>query len=592
MKKRTALKTASLAMAAAMLAACGSSAAGSAASTAATAEDGDTAATASVENDGYNADLTDIIPDETVTLTAYSQLANSSGEMTGWFAQLLKEKFNVKINIINDADGVFATRMESGNLGDIVIIAKSDNYKEAYSKGMLLDWNEDDLVTDYGPYISAHMQNALEKNAAISDGTVYGFGYDVGSSAEDLIDFTDNGGTHVDYYKKLGYPEVDTLDDVADMLIEMQKAHPTDENGKKNYAVSLFSDWDGSMAMFPKAMVSSYYGYDEFGMGFWDPEKQVYISSVGKDSPYVEGLRFYNKLYQNGALDPDSETQGYDGCSEDYRNGNAFFCPFNFLGTEMYNSVDRLAEGTAMFPVVPTQARTVNNGQNIYGGSDRIWCIGSETEYPELCMAIINWLSTPEGKLDDLYGPKGVCWDYDDDGHTVFTDLGRACITDGNTQMTDGYSGAYKDGCDQMNNTTWSRDAKNPDSNGDDYNWNHWPSNKEAAASEIEQDWRTKVGADSIDDYMASTNYMLTPGSMYSMTPKSDELTVIWNQVGDCIKTYSWKAMFASSDAEFDSIIDEMVTKAQSYGSDQCDEFMESEAALRKTAEDNAKAGK
>ena len=91
---------------------------------------------------------------------------------------------------------------------------------------------------------------------------------------------------------------------------------------------------------------------------------------------------------------------------------------------------------------------------------------------------------------------------------------------------------------------------------------------------------------------MASTNYMVTPGSMYSMTPKSDELTVIWNQVGDCIKTYSWKAMFASSDVEFDSIIDEMVAKAQSYGSDQCDEFMQNEAALRKTAEDNAKAGK
>ena len=69
MKKRTALKAASLAMAAAMLAACGGSAAGTAASTA-TGETTD--ATASVENDGYNADLTDIIPEDTVTLTVYS----------------------------------------------------------------------------------------------------------------------------------------------------------------------------------------------------------------------------------------------------------------------------------------------------------------------------------------------------------------------------------------------------------------------------------------------------------------------------------------------------------------------------------------
>ena len=586
MKKRTMTKSASLVLAAAMLAACG----GGSASASNGAEVGNTG-DAEVANDGYNADLSDILPEDTVTLTCYSQLANSSGEMTGWFAQLLKEKFNVKINLINDSDGVFATRMESGNLGDIVILANTENYKEAAGKDMLLDWNEDDLLSDYGPYIAANMQSALEKNAQISgDDTVYGFGYDVGSSATDLTSFTYNWSTRWDLYKELGYPEVTDLDSFADLLIEMQKICPTDENGKKTYAVSLFSDWDGVMAMFPKAIVSSYYGYDEFGIGFWDPEKQVYVPAAAKDSPYVEALHFYNKLYQNGALDPDSETQGYDGCSEDYRNGTSFFTPFNYLGSDMYNSVERVAAGTAMYPVVPTQARTVNYGQNIYGGSERIWCIGADTEYPELCMAIINWLSTPEGKLDDLYGPKDVCWYYDEDGHTCFTELGRACVTDGNTVLTGDYSGTFKDGQDQMNNTTWARDAKNPDSNGDDYNWSHWPSNQATVGGEIEQDWRDKTGADNIDEYMGTTNYMVTPGSMYSATPKSDELTVTWNQVGDCVKTYSWKAIFANSDDEFNAIIDEMVAKAESYGLAECNAYMESEAELRKAAEDEAKA--
>ena len=49
---------------------------------------------------------------ETVTLTCYSQTANYSGELTGWFAQELKERFNVKIQIIPDADGVYDTRMD------------------------------------------------------------------------------------------------------------------------------------------------------------------------------------------------------------------------------------------------------------------------------------------------------------------------------------------------------------------------------------------------------------------------------------------------------------------------------------------------
>ena len=587
MKKRTALKAASLAMAAAMLAACGGSAAGTAASTA-TGETTD--ATASVENDGYNADLTDIIPEDTVTLTVYSQLANYSGEMIGWFAQVLKDKFNVKLNIIPESDGTFATRMEGGNLGDIIIWGgNTDQYLEAANKGKLLDWNEDDLLTDYGPYIAAHMQPALEKNAQISGGTTYGVGYDVGVNATDISAFVYNWGLRWDLYKEMGYPETQTLDDYADMLIEMNQKYPTDESGKKNYAVSLFKDWDGDMAMFPKALVTAYYGYDEFGVGFYDPSTKTYIPAVAEDSPYVEALKFYNKLYQAGAMDPDSETQGYDGCNEDYQNGNAFFNQFNFLGNERYNSDDHLSAGKAMYPVLPTEAKPINYGQNIYGNG-RYWTIGADTEYPELCMAIINWLCTPEGTLTNLYGPKDACWYYDDNKGTCLTDLGKACITDASTQMSDGYSGSFKDGQNMMNNNTWARDAKNPDSNGEDYNWQHWASNKTEAQYDIEQDWRDKTGADSIDDYLANRGYTLSVGSTYSATPKSDELTVTWNQVTDCIKTYSWKAMFAASDAEFDSIISEMIEKANSYGLDQCNEYEENEAALRKTAEEAALA--
>ncbi|MEI3208547.1 MAG: hypothetical protein V8S84_12320, partial [Lachnospiraceae bacterium] len=69
-------------------------------------------------------------------------------------------------------------------------------------------------------------------------------------------------------------------------------------------------------------------------------------------------------------------------------------------------------------------------GQNIYGGN-RPWTIGANTEYPELCMAIINWLATPEGRMTLEYGPKDVCWYYDEDGNTCFTDLGKSAKAHG-----------------------------------------------------------------------------------------------------------------------------------------------------------------
>ena len=102
----------------------------------------------------------DVIPDETVTLNVFDQLANYSGEQIGWFGQVMLEKFNVKLNIIPDSDGTYETRMESGDLGDLVIWGNDgDEYLQAVDKGMLFDWNEDDILADYGPYIAEHMQH-------------------------------------------------------------------------------------------------------------------------------------------------------------------------------------------------------------------------------------------------------------------------------------------------------------------------------------------------------------------------------------------------------------------------------------------------
>ena len=53
--------------------------------------------------------------DDPITITVFSQLANYSGEQTGWSADILKEKFNVVLNIIPDLNGTLQTRMEAGD---------------------------------------------------------------------------------------------------------------------------------------------------------------------------------------------------------------------------------------------------------------------------------------------------------------------------------------------------------------------------------------------------------------------------------------------------------------------------------------------
>lgn len=132
-----------------------------------------------------------IIPKETVTLDVYSQITNYEGPQEGWFAQVLLDKFNVKLNITSDGeDGVFENRATSGDLGDIVIFGNdTEQYHAAIEQGLLLDWEQNGLLDQYGSDMKENMGKALEKNRQNSGGRVYGFGYDVALDSGEIADF-------------------------------------------------------------------------------------------------------------------------------------------------------------------------------------------------------------------------------------------------------------------------------------------------------------------------------------------------------------------------------------------------------------------
>ncbi len=535
--------------------------------------------------------------EETITLTVYSELANVAGEQVGWSAKILKDKFNVVVNIIPSTDGVFETRMESGDLGDIVVFGGEDNYRTAVKAGLLYDWNEDNLIQEYGPYIYEHMPYALEKNqkltSEITEGAsdaLYGFGHNVATSSEDHEAFMYTWDIRWDLYKQLGYPTVETLDDLVEVFKDMKEICPTDENGNATYAVSLWPDWDGDMVMYVKSTATAYHGYDEFALGVYDPATGTYYDALQEDGPYLESLKFYNDLYQNDLLDPNSMTQTYDDAAAKLKAGGAFWSIFNYSGCLAYNTDAHLAENKMMCSMLPEEGSPIVYGMSVVGGN-RTWAIGANTEYPEKCMEIINWLCTPEGTMTYLYGPQGLCWDYDEDGNTYFTEFGSKTKIDRNTPMEGDYAGTgtFNDGALQINNTTWSNNALNPDSNGEKYNWEFWKSEQEAASSDIEQDWRDYYGVSSSHEYFESRDYVVAPATTFTLGAKEGEFKTIWESVKDVIVTYSWRAIYASSDAEFDEIVAEMIEQAKGYGYDQCVEWALEQAAIRHSLEEEVR---
>lgn len=523
---------------------------------------------------------------EPVTLTVYSQLANYSGEMIGWFAQELLERFNVIINIVPDTQGVYETRMNEQNLGDIIAWGSDGpDYKAAVDAGLLFDWEEDDLAQDYGPYIWENMQEALQKNARISSdtNTIYGFGHNVAFSSEDHESFFYTWDLRWDLYKDLGYPEVNDLDDFMQLLIDMKAANPTDENGDPTYAVSLWPDWDGNMVMYVKSMVTAYYGYDELELGLYDTEDGQFHGALEQGGPYLEMLRWFNQLYRNGLLDPDSATQNFDEMTAKVVSGGTFFSIFNFAGSAAYNTETHIDDNKIMLTMKPNEATPIAYGMNVMGGN-RVWSIGAKSQYPELCMEILNWFCTPEGRMTMEYGPQGITWDYDEDGYTYATELGKQMHADQNVEFPEstGYNGKFGDGDFEINNTTWSLDAINPDSTvGERFNWDFWASNVTDARNAMEEDWRDVTDATTVQDYLEDRNFKVAVGTEYSAGSRSDELDIIWNQVTDAIVDYSWQAIYASSDAQFNFIVNDMINAANSFGYDECVAWCVAEAAAR-----------
>lgn len=533
-----------------------------------------------------------IRPKETVTLDVYSQLANYSGMQTGWFADLMLAKFNVKINIIPDTGGAYQTRMEAGNLGDIVVWGdNTDKYSAACKKGMLLDWEEDGMLGKWAPYIANNMKLALQKNKLMDspDKKLHGYGFNVSTSAKDIQEFFYTWDLRWDLYEQIGKPEINTLYDMVDVLAKMKEVCPTDDNGNTTYGVSLFNDWDGNMVMYVKSLATAYFGYDEFDFGLFDPDTGTFYDCLADDSPYLYALKFINLLNQKGLVDPDSMTQKYGGMSEDYQNGTAFWNIFNWMASGAYNSENHINAGKAMYPVLPKDAHPIVYGQSVYGGN-RLWTIGAQTAYPELCLAIINWFSTPEGYMTIEYGPRGVCWDIKD-GKTYFTELGKKAQADqNNTEMPAPYKGSFHDGSFQINNTTWCKDSHNPLTTSETYNKTSWESEQLPPQSDVEARWRDWAGTDTPDHYMQKSNYRVSPGSLYTGAGVPDDLSMKWNQVAECIKNGTWNAIYAKTDAEYNSIVAKMQSDAKSYGYDDCIAHTKEQAAKRAAAEKLANA--
>lgn len=207
-------------------------------------------------------------------------------------------------------------------------------------------------------------------------------------------------------------------------------------------------------------------------------------------------------------------------------------------------------------------------------GYGRTVSIGSKCEQPERLLKIIDWMFSDEGLMESYNGPKEGTWTYDETGAPVLTELGWACYNDQMTEMpAELGGGTFYEGSNKGFYVYPSINF-NLDSTGYPVNRDLWPCVLSKEMPAIISDWSEHMNGalTSIEAMVKNGLIVKTINQAVFSTEEPLQMDAMLqqksSQVGSVISEYSWKMVLAASEAEFEALRDEMITKAKGLGYD------------------------
>lgn len=508
---------------------------------------------------------------DTIVVEVYDEAANIQGTQIGWFAKVVKDRFNIELNIIAPqvaGDAVYQTRTTSGNLGDIVLLDPG-HFGDCVKAGLIKDISAEikncKNLMDFDDQISTY-NKGLENNA---EGKYYGIPCEMTNTSpttfsDDVI--ASSPMLRWDLYDAVGAPDIKDLDGLLDTIKAIQDKFPTNDAGDPAYGFSLWPDWDNNDGMIGIANVvqlTTWYGEKIKGSAILTADDK-FIKLTDKNGTYYKLLKFLYKANQMGLVDPDSGTQDWNAACAKMSNGQVYTFWYNWQ-VGFWNTTERLADGKGMI-FIPVQDQYYYTMSDTYYGSGRVFGVGSqcEGEKYERVMQFLDWYASPEGCTFQHAGIEGFNYSLDSEGK--FTIMNDNALMD-NLPVPEEYGGAgYSDGNNAINQWIVSAISTNPNS-GEGYASSHWSSWKKATATKTKLEWAARFGADEPAEWMKAHNVMLVrPSVSVSLPSDSPDIELIRNQVGQEVKSASWQMIFAKDEADFDAKWDEMTANLDSLG--------------------------
>ncbi|WP_070042971.1 extracellular solute-binding protein [Robinsoniella peoriensis] len=535
---------------------------------------------------------------EFITLDFFDTPGNYQGVQPGWFGKIIKDKFNLEVNIIspNVAGGgetLYQTRSASGNLGDIISVSK-EQLRDCVESGIIMD------ISDY----YENCENLKKYDVAVQGLKEYldtdkVYGIPSRTSLRSPED-PETAGTQpswanfmrVDLYKEIGAPVLENQDDVLQALKQMQDLHPTTEDGSKVYAISMFKDWDGVYMNFPNMMTRLYgYNIDGDSFVFMNSDVSDIQTVIDDDGVYYKELKFLFEANQMGLVDPDSSSQNWDMVVEKTRNGQVLWEMWPWASIDHYNTEERTAEGKG-FQAIPVMDQVLySDSYNQYGNHGCVLAIGANCKNVDRAIEFLDWMGSTEYMELTNSGPEGLTWEMVD-GKAVITEFGKQAKSDpDNTTVPEEYGGGnYNSGCYLFNEGVGLAEDIDPRTN-ETYAMTGWSSINEDNKTKLQEDWTELFGAETPVDYFLENDMMsIAPGTNYSRPTDSSAIAAERAQCGEAIKNASWSMVFASSEEEFNSIWEKLKADLPGYGYEEVLEVDYANAQLLKEAREAALA--
>lgn len=503
-----------------------------------------------------------------VTIWAHCWDPEELGVQNNPLCAKITEETGVLMNVVSGNTGAsekeeLATMRASNDLPDIFYVPDMDTMNQLIEAGQILELSEYWDAEKY-PNIAGEGGYKTKMNDIYSDLRFNGERWCVAlwglTGAEDQPTV----GFYVPWelYKEAGYPEVNSLDDMVDVLETLNGLYSETAEGQKVYGAGGWFADDGTwgswnvdqtlMAMGYELKPDFSYTYDMTTQNIMDT-----CAITDPDSMYWQAVEFWYNLNQRGLVDPDSITQKSSQWEEKAFSGRYILNQPGWNTSTLKTNV-----GMSWVALKPfTDALVLDWSAETDGN---MYCISSSCKNPEAALKLLDYLCSPEGTRIAFSGVEGSAWEMVD-GKAQFTEqynADKATLSDAEMDAKYGtqighFMGAQLNVISPVDNSA--------------YELSYTPEYRANSFTEAEQDAFDFYGVSSLREiYTKDTKCVRYQHSEYSasMATLPDDLQKNSTDLQNFVLRNYLSCVFASDDADFAAKKQAVIDGAAEYNAE------------------------